>query len=130
MNQLNKKQLDTFRGASGNLAKADSSSLRPLVSKESETKVEIINIDKKHCTDGQYFWFDAIPNIKIGDIVQLEKIHGISNGQHKSKLFQVIDIRKYANDTNIIFEFQSVKKDGSLGRIYEERCCKNIIGGK
>ena len=90
----------------------------------------LINVDKKHCTDGQYFWFNSIPNIKIGDIVQLEKIHGMRNGQHKSKLFQVIEIRKYANDINIFFEFQSVKKDGSLGEIYEERFCKNIIGGK
>ena len=38
------------------------------------------------------------------------------NGQHKSKVFQVIDIRKYANDKNIMFEFQSVKKDGTLGK--------------
>ena len=89
-----------------------------------------INIDNKHCTDGQYFWFDAIPDIKIGDILQLEKIHGMGNGQHKSKLFQVTEIRKYANDTNILFEFQNVKKDGSLGEIYEERYCKNKKKGQ
>lgn len=85
----------------------------------------MINIDKEYIADDQYFWLDNIPDVKVGDQVILEKIHGMRNGQHKSKVFQVIDIRKYANDTNIMFEFQSVKKDGTLGKIYEDRCCKN-----
>ena len=85
----------------------------------------MINIDKEYITDNQHLWLNRIPDIKVGDQVKLEKIHGMRNGQHKSKVFQVIDIRKYANNTNIMFEFQSVKKDGTLGKIYEERYCKN-----
>tara|TARA_R100000995_G_C3451350_1_gene108328 strand:+ start:277 stop:540 length:264 start_codon:yes stop_codon:yes gene_type:complete len=85
----------------------------------------MINIDKQYISDNQHSWLNAIPNVKVGDQVRLEKIHGMRKGLHKSKLFQVIDIRKYANDTNIMFEFQSVKKDGTLGKIYEERYCKN-----
>jgi hypothetical protein len=85
----------------------------------------MINIDKQYISDNQYFWLDNVPNLKVGDQVRLEKIHGMRRGLHKSKLFQVIDIRKYANNTNIMFEFQSVKKDGTLGKIYEERYCKN-----
>jgi hypothetical protein len=85
----------------------------------------MINIDKEYISDNQHLWLNRIPDIKVGDQVKLEKIHGMRNGQHKSKVFQVIDIRKYANNTNIMFEFQSVKKDGTLGKIYEERYCKN-----
>ena len=126
MRLTNNIELDTDMGSNPRLV-----SCTPLVSsKKDETKMKIINVDKKHCTDGQHFWFNAIPNIKLGEIVQLEKIHGMRRGQHKSKLFQVTEIRKYANDTNIIFEFQSIKKDGSLGRIYEERYCKNKKKGQ
>tara|TARA_R100000231_G_scaffold84225_1_gene64087 strand:+ start:465 stop:725 length:261 start_codon:yes stop_codon:yes gene_type:complete len=85
----------------------------------------MINIDKEYISDNQHLWLNRIPDVKVGDQVKLEKIHGMRNGQHKSKVFQVIDIRKYANNTNIMFEFQSVKKDGTLGKIYEERYCKN-----
>ena len=85
----------------------------------------MINIDKQYISDNQHFWLNAIPDVKVGDKVLLKKIHGMRRGQHKSKIFQVISINKYANDTNIVFLFQSVKKDGTLGKIYEERYCKN-----
>ncbi len=85
----------------------------------------MINIDKQYISDNQHSWLNTIPDVEVGDQVRLEKIHGMRSGSHKSKLFQVIDIRKYANNTNIMFEFQSVKKDGTLGKIYEERYCKN-----
>ena len=85
----------------------------------------MINIDKQYISDNQHYWLNAIPDVKVGDQVVLEKIHGMRSGSHKSKLFQVVNVRKYANDKNIMFEFQSVKKDGTLGKIYEERYCKN-----
>ena len=40
----------------------------------------MIYIDKEYIADDQYFWLDNIPDVKIGDQVILEKIHGMRNG--------------------------------------------------
>ena len=69
MNQLNKKQLDTFRGASGNLAKADSSSLSPLVSKKEDDKMKItITVSDDGIYRSEFYPSDEedINNSKLG----------------------------------------------------------------
>jgi len=69
MNQLNNNQLETLKGATGTLAKADSSSLRPLVSNTEDDKMKIPanNVIRKNLENS----IDAGQAFKIQELMDI-----------------------------------------------------------
>ena len=84
--------------------------------------MNIINIDKTYGTKDEY-WLGSDPSVKVGDIVKIDKMHGL-RGSHRSGIFQVIEINSWANDTRFSIDLQNLKKDGTLGKVYDVRYYK------